>query len=140
MNKSSQRKRILFVCTHNSARSQMAEGLVNSFFQDRYQAFSAGTEPGEVNANAVVVMLEVNIDIAHHRSKSVTEFLDQSFDYVITVCDSAREVCPFFPGGQEHLHKSFDDPAAFQGTQAETLAAFRRARDKIRDWLEKDFG
>ncbi len=136
---SAPKKRVLFVCTHNSARSQMAEGLVNKLYQDRNQAFSAGTEPGEVNVYAVAVMLEMGIDISHHRSKSITEFLDQNFDTVITVCDNARESCPFFPGGKKHLHKGFEDPAAFQGSQVETLAAFRRIRDQIRDWLKIEF-
>ena len=140
MNASALKRRILFVCTHNSARSQMAEGMADTLFSDRFQAFSAGTEPGEVNANAVAVMLEIGIDISHHESKSVTEFLNQSFDYVITVCDNAREACPFFPGGKEHLHKSFEDPAAFQGSQAETLAIFRRIRDEIQEWVQKEFG
>jgi len=133
-------KKILFICTHNSARSHMAEGFVNALYGDRYSAFSAGTEPSKVNPYAVRVMQEIGIDISDHRSKSVDEFLDQDLDYVVTVCDHAKEVCPFFPGGRKALHKGFQDPAAVAGTEDEKLSLFRRVREEIRDWVEKIFG
>ena len=133
-------KKILFICTHNSARSHMAEGFVNALYGERYLAFSAGTEPSKVNPYAVRVMQEIGIDISDHRSKSVDEFLDQDLDYVVTVCDHAKEVCPFFPGGRKALHKGFQDPASVAGTEDEKLSLFRRVREEIRDWVEKIFG
>jgi len=105
-----EKKRVLFICTHNAARSQMAEGLLRALHGDHYEAFSAGTEPGSVNASAIRAMAEIGIDISHHRSKSLKEFFDQEFDYVVTVCDHAKESCPYFPGGKKILHQSFDDP------------------------------
>ncbi len=140
MNGSSPKQQVLFVCTHNSARSQMAEGLINSLFGDRYEAHSAGTEPSEVNPRAVSALLELGIDISGHRSKHVNEFLSQEFDHVITVCDHARETCPVFPGGKDIIHHSFDDPSSIQGKEQERQAAFRRIRDEIRDWIAKEFG
>ena len=133
-------KKVLFICTHNSARSHMAEGLVNALYGDRYRAFSAGTEPSTLNPYAVRVMQEIGIDISDHRSKSVDEFMDQDLDYVVTVCDHAKESCPFFPGGRKPMHKGFQDPASVAGTEAEKLQGFRRVRDEIRDWIEKTFG
>ena len=117
----------------------MAEGLLNSIFWDKYWASSAGTEPSVVNPHAVKVMSEIGIDISKHRSKSMNEFLAQTFDLVITVCDHADETCPFFPGGKKRLHRNFEDPASFRGTEAETLSEFRRIRDEIRTWIEKNF-
>ena len=128
---SSSKKRILFICTHNSARSQMTEGLMNHLCGDRYEAFSAGTEPSQVNPFAVRVMSEISIDISGYRAKSVQEFIEQKFDYVITVCDSAQESCPFFPGGKKILHKNFKDQAAFKGSDNEKMAVFRQTRDEI---------
>ena len=134
------RRKILFICTHNSARSHMAEGFVNALYSDRYLAFSAGTEPSTVSPYAVRVMLEIGIDISDHRSKSVDQFIDQDLDYVVTVCDYAKEACPFFPGGRKALHKGFQDPASVAGTDEENLDVFRRVRDEIRDWIENTFG
>ncbi len=134
------RQRVLFICTHNSARSQMAEGLLKAFYGDRYEAYSAGTQPSGVNPNAVRVMNEIGIDISAHRSKSVDEFRESKFDYVITVCDQARETCPFFPGGRTYLHQGFEDPSEFKGTPEETVAVFRRVRDEIRAWIMETFG
>ena len=134
-----ERIRILFVCTHNSARSQMAEGLMNALYGDRFVAWSAGTEPSKVNDYAVKVMKEIGIDISGHRSKSVEEFLEQGFAYLVTVCDQANEACPFFPGGKERIHKSFEDPAAIEGNEELKLAGFRRTRDEIKAWIEKSF-
>jgi arsenate reductase len=130
------KKRILILCTGNSARSQMAEGLLRHDAGDRFEVESAGTKPGRVRSEAIAVMKEIGIDLTGHRSKSVDEFADQTFDYVLTVCDSAKESCPIFPGHGNRIHHSFDDPAAFEGTEAERLAEFRRVRDEIRDYLD----
>lgn len=139
MKNSDSKKRALFICMHNSARSQIAEGLMNELFGGEYEAFSAGTEPSKVNPFAVKAMDEIGIDISTHRSKSVEEFVDQDFDYIITVCDQANEACPFFPGGKERLHKGFKDHAAVQGDDMDKLAAFRETRDKILGWMKTRF-
>ena len=127
------KKRVLILCTGNSARSQMGEGLLRHMAGDDFEVFSAGTKPVGLNPNAVKTMSEIGIDIAGHRSKSVAEFDGQQFDYVITVCDNAKESCPFFPGGTTRLHHSFEDPAAVADDQQ--LETFRRVRDQMRDWL-----
>jgi len=134
------KKKVLFICTQNSARSQMAEGLFRSMYGNRYDVYSAGTRPFRVNPFAIRVMGEIGIDISNHRSKSVNEFQGIEFDYVVTVCDNAKENCPFFPGGKEYLHYSFTDPAATQGNEEEILATFRKVRDEIRNWIENIFG
>jgi arsenate reductase len=134
-----EKKRVLFLCTHNSARSQMAEGLMNRMPGDHYQAFSAGTEPGTVHPLAVKVMAEIGIDISAQRSKHVREFMGREMDLVVTVCDNAREACPFFPDARENRHASFPDPAAVVGNENEKLAAFRETRDAIRAWIDKGF-
>ncbi len=134
-----ERIRILFVCTHNSARSQMAEGLMNALHGDRYMAESAGTEPSEVNPYAITVMREMGVDMSTHRSKSVEKVLEQEFDYVVTVCDHANETCPFFLGGKERIHKGFEDPAAIEGSEEFKLSGFRRIRDEIKAWIEENF-
>jgi arsenate reductase len=107
MKELAERRKILFICTRNSARSHMAEGLVNALSGDRLEAHSAGTEPSRVNPLAIRVMAEIGIDISDHHSKGVEDFLDQDFDYVVTVCDHANQICPFFPGGRERLHWGF---------------------------------
>ncbi|HWC96718.1 MAG TPA: arsenate reductase ArsC [Candidatus Sulfopaludibacter sp.] len=127
------KQRVLILCTGNSARSQMAEGLLRHDAGDRFEVFSAGTHPTTLRPEAVAAMAELNIDISHHWSKSVDEFSGQAFDYVITVCDAANESCPIFPGNTTRLHWSFPDPAAVQGTFEERLAAFRQVRDQIRE-------
>jgi len=134
-----EKESVLFVCTHNSSRSQMAEGLLNSLYGTKYQAFSAGTEPSAVNPFAIQVMSEIGIDISKNRSKSINEFREQKFNYVITVCDHANETCPFFPGGMKRMHRSFEDPAAFKGSENEKMAVFRQTRDEIRSWLDREF-
>jgi len=134
-----EKKKVLFICTHNSARSHMAEGLMNALYGDRYEAFSAGIEPSGVNPFAIEAMADLGIDISHHRSKGLEPFINQAFDYVVTVCDHANEVCPFFPGGKERLHKSFRDPASFPGTDEEKRDLFRLTRDEIRKWIEETF-
>jgi len=130
------KQRVLILCTGNSARSQMAEGLLRHRAGDRYAVFSAGTRPSQVRAEAIAVMSESGIDISGHRSKSVDEFAGQPFDYVITVCDHARESCPIFPGKATRIHWSFEDPAAIEGTDEARMDAFRRARDQIRARIE----
>jgi arsenate reductase len=130
------KKKVLILCTGNSARSQMAEGLLRHDAADHFEVESAGTKPGQVRPEAIAVMKEVGIDIAGHRSKSVDEFAGRTFDYVLTVCDSTRETCPIYPGHANRLHRNFEDPAAVQGSETERLAAFRRVRDEIRDYLK----
>lgn len=139
MKNNSTLKKVLFICTHNSARSHIAEGLMNALYRDRYRAFSAGTEPSAVNPYAVRVMQEIGIDVSDHRSKSVDEFINQDLDYVVTVCDHAKESCPFFPGGRKSMHKGFQDPSSATGTEEEKLAVFRRVRDEMRDWIRETF-
>jgi arsenate reductase len=134
------KEKVLFICTHNSARSQMAEGLLRTLYGDRYEAYSAGTQPSKVNPYAVKVMAEIGIDISKHRSKGVEEFLGMEFDYVFTVCDRAKNTCPFFPGAKRYVHQSFDDPAEFRGDKEESLTVFRRVRDEIKSWIEITFG
>lgn len=132
------KQRVLILCTGNSARSQMAEGLLRHDAGDRFEVESAGTKASLVRPEAIAAMQELGIDISGHRSKNVSEFEGQNFDHVITVCDNARETCPVFFGTAERLHRSFADPAAVEGSEAERLAAFRRVRDQLRDYL-KDF-
>lgn len=131
------KKRVLILCTGNSARSQMAEGLLRHDGGEGFKVESAGVEPSHVRPLAIEVMREIGIDISGHRSKSVDEFLGQEFDYVITVCDNANERCPIFPGRTKRIHWSFDDPAAAQGDEEKRLAMFRRVRDEIRERLRK---
>lgn len=131
----SDKKRVLILCTGNSARSQMAEGLLRHDGGSKFDVFSAGVEASFVRPQAVKVMSEIGIDISNHRSKSVEEFLGQEFDYVITVCDNANERCPIFPGKTERIHWSFDDPAAAVGEEEVILETFRRVRDEIREKL-----
>jgi arsenate reductase len=124
-------KRVLFLCTGNSCRSQMAEGWLRHIAGNRVEVSSAGTEPAGLNPTAVAVMREAGIDISNQRSKHLDEFLKKDFLFVVTVCDSAREACPNFPGALYQLHWSFDDPAAAEGSEQERLAVFRRVRDEI---------
>jgi len=125
------KQRILIVCTGNSARSQMAEGLLRHEAGDRFEVASAGTNPTHVRPEAIAAMKEIGIDISHHRSKSVDEFVGQPLDFVITVCDSAKETCPVFSGDLKRLPWSFDDPSAVEGLEEERKAAFQRIRDQI---------
>ena len=129
------KKRVLILCTGNVARSQMAEGLLRHMAGDRFEVFSAGLLPSYVRPNAITVMNELGIDISHHRSKSLNEFLETPFDYVITVCDHVSEHCPIFPGPAKRIHWSIDDPVAPGGEEAQ-LAAFRRARDELQERLK----
>jgi arsenate reductase (thioredoxin) len=129
------KKRVLILCTGNSARSQMAEGLLRHDAGDRFEVESAGTKPSHVRPEAIAAMRELGIDISGHRSKSVDEFSNQKFDYVLTVCDNAKESCPIFPGQTITIHNNFEDPAALQGSEGERLALFRRVRDEMRQYL-----
>jgi len=126
-------RKVLFLCTGNSCRSQMAEGWLRHYAADRAQVFSAGTSPVGLNPMAVAVMREVGISTSGQRSKHVDELANEDFLFVITVCDSAREQCPAFPGALYQLHWSFDDPARAGGFDEEKLAAFRRVRDEIKE-------
>jgi arsenate reductase len=131
------KKKVLILCTGNSARSQMAEGLLRHDAGDRFEVESAGTKPSQVRPEAIAVMKELSIDISGHRSKSVDEFAGQSFDYVLTVCDNAKESCPVYPGHANRLHRAFEDPAAAGGSETERLAVFRRVCDQLRDYLRR---
>ncbi len=134
------KQRILFLCTHNSCRSQMAEGLANHYLADRCQAFSAGTEATRVNPLASRVLSELGIDIAHQHSKTLDEFQGESFDHVVTLCGDANETCPLFIGGTERIHHGFDDPSRLKGSEEEVLPEFRRVRDEIKEWILNYFG
>ena len=127
--------KVLFLCTENACRSQMAEGLVNHDLAGLVQAWSAGVRPSRVNPRAIQVMGELGIDISHHRSKSLDDLGGEQFDLVITVCDNAAAQCPMFPGGTEILHISFPDPAKAKGSEEEILAEFRQVRDDLRKRL-----
>ena len=145
-----EKKKVLFLCTHNSARSQMAEGLLRAMYRDRYEAYSAGVEATSVDPRAVRVMLEIGIDISAQRSKSSQEFQDVIFDVAVTVCDRAKQACPICstqlnlpsksPKASEVIHKSFEDPAVAVGSEEEQLEAFRRVRDELKDWITQTFG
>ena len=140
-----QKKKVLFLCTHNSARSQMAEGLLRAMYGEEYEAYSAGVVATSVDPRAVLVMKEMGIDISGQRSKTSSEFGDTIFDLAVTVCDRARQACPIcstrlelpssLPKAREVIHRSFEDPAAALGTEEEQLEAFRRVRDEIADWI-----
>lgn len=135
----SEKLRVLVLCTGNSARSQMAEGILRHDFGNHFEVFSAGNRPSHVRPEAIQVMDEIGIDISGHRSKHLNEFAEQPFAYVITVCDQARESCPTFPGVIQQFHWSINDPAAVEGDQRQRLAAFRGARDELRKVLQ-NFG
>jgi arsenate reductase len=132
--------RVLFLCTHNSARSQMAEGLLRALGGEQFEAHSAGTEATHVRPLAIKAMSELGIDISQQRSKLLNEYLEQPFDYVITVCDQANESCPFFPNAHHRLHWSFPDPSKATGDEASQLKVYRQVRDdiaaRIREWIE----
>jgi arsenate reductase len=144
------RKKILFLCARNSARSQMAEGLLRSMFGDKYEAYSAGVIATSVDPRAVKVMAEIGIDITGQRSKASEEFHDTVFSLAVTVCDRARQACSIcsaqldlstaYPKAKEVIHRSFEDPAAATGREEEQLEAFRRVRDEIKDWIIETFG
>ena len=132
------KERVLFLCTHNSARSQMAEGLLRQMAGDRFEVMSAGTEATHVRPLAIRAMVEVGVDISGQESETLDRYLSEPFDRVITVCDEANEACPFFPGAAERLHWSFPDPSKAQGTEEERLEVFRRVRDEIGDRIGRE--
>ena len=125
------KQQVLFLCTHNAARSQIAEGLLRALYGDQYEAYSAGVQPTHVDPAAIAVMKEIGIDISSNRSKSIHEFQGTPFDYVVTVCDSTKQVCPFFPG-KTLIHRSFRDPLDYR--------EFQRIRDEIKHWIIETFG
>lgn len=135
---SEEKKSILVLCTGNSARSQMAEGILREQFGDRFEVYSAGTHPSIVLPWAIEALAEIGIDISHHRSKSVDEFAGREMDYVLTVCDNARQNCPYFPAKTKRIHHAFEDPAFVPGDDEARLAAFRRVRDQIREYAATD--
>ena len=133
-----ERARVLFLCTHNSARSQMAEGLLRQLAGERFEVMSAGTEATHIRPLAIKAMDEIGIDISGQESKTLDRYLQEPFDHVITVCDDANEACPFFPGAQSRLHWSFEDPSKAEGSEEERLAVFRAVRDRIRERIKDD--
>lgn len=132
--------KVLFLCTHNSARSQMAEGLLRALYGERFEVRSAGTEVTKVNPYVSKSMAEAGIDLSNHRSKHLNEFLNESFDYVVTVCDNVKEVCPYFPNARKRLHHSFPDPSKLSGGEEKILAEIAQIRDEIKSWIEETFG
>lgn len=125
------------MCTQNSCRSQMAEGLLRNMAGDKFDVYSAGVEPTSVHPLAIKVMEEIRIDLSQQQSKSVDEFLEKEFNFVITVCDQAKQACPFFPGAHELLHWNLEDPAMAQGTEDKKLLVFRKVRDQLRDHIQR---
>ena len=132
------KRRVLFICTHNSARSQMAEGLLRYLGNDRFEVFSAGTEATFVRPMAIQAMAELGIDISHQQSKTLDRYLGEPFDDVITVCDTAAEACPVFPGAVRRRHWSFEDPSKATGSETEQLQVYRQVRDQIRSRIENE--
>ena len=132
------KQRVLFICTHNSARSQMAEGLLRHLAGDRFEAFSAGTEATLVRPLAIKAMAEIGIDISGQTSKTLNRYLNEPFAMVITVCDSAAETCPIFPGAAQRRHWSLPDPSKATGSESEQLAVYRRVRDELRARIENE--
>lgn len=131
-------KRVLFLCTHNSARSQMAEGLLRHFSRGRFEALSAGTEATAIRPLAIKVMREFAVDISKQESKTLDRYLDDRFDYVVTVCDDANESCPVFPNAERRRHWSLPDPSKATGTEAEQMAAYREVRDRLLELIEQE--
>jgi arsenate reductase len=132
--------KVLFICTHNSARSQIAEGYMKAKYGDRYEVLSGGTEVSRVHPMAIAVMKEIGIDISQHRSKLIDGFFGKGIETVVTVCDASTKACPFFPGAKEVIHKSFPDPSAFTGSDEEVREGFRLVRDEITRWIDTTFG
>lgn len=131
-----EKQRVLFMCIHNSARSQMAEGLFRHLYGDSFDVYSAGSKPQTVDPLAIKCMEEIEIDISNHRSKSLKEFEGQEFDYVITVCGNQYNACPFFVGGKKYFKQPFEDPSAFEGTEKEKLELFRNIRNELKEWID----
>lgn len=134
------KQRVLFICVHNSARSQIAEALLRHLYGDRYEPFSAGTEAARVRPEALAVLAEAGIDATAHYSKRLDAFESERFDYAVTVCNEAAEACPLFAGASRHLHWDLADPSRASGDEEERLALFRQTRDEIRRHIEETFG
>ena len=133
----SKKKNIIFICTGNACRSQIAHGLLQNLAKDRFNVFSAGSHPSRVHLMSIKVMEEIGIDISHHTPKPVSKYLDENFDIVATVCDNARETCPVFTGSSKHqIHQGFIDPADAAGSDGEITEVYRRIRDKIQIWVD----
>lgn len=130
---------MLFICKHNSARSQMAEGLLKHLYNELYEVYSAGTNPGKINPYAIKVMANRGIDISMNRSKGLNEFKNKEFDYVITVCDEEGDACPFFPGGRSYIHKSFPNPTIINDSDGTKIKYFTQIRNQIEEWINKTF-
>jgi arsenate reductase (thioredoxin) len=135
----SKKKKVVFICTQNSIRSQMAEALLNHLYPDRLEAYSAGTAPSRVNPLTIAVMKELGIDLSKARSKGIDEFSGQDFDYIITVCDHAKENCPYFAGKGKRIHKGFEDPYSSSSIESGIIENFRKTRDEIKGWIEDFF-
>ncbi|MBM4240662.1 MAG: arsenate reductase ArsC [Euryarchaeota archaeon] len=135
-----EKKKVLFICNRNAGRSQMAEGLLNDLYGDRFQAYSAGIRQSTISPYTIKVMDEIGVDISKNRSKSIDEFQDMEFDCVVTVCDNAEENCSFFPNASDYIHKNFKDPSKFKGEKNQILDGFRGVRDEVKIWIEKKFG
>jgi arsenate reductase len=134
------KKRVLFICTANAARSQMAEGLLRAKYGEWYEVFSAGTRQSKVSIRAIAVMQEIGIDISHHRSKTLKVFGEAFFDLAVTLCDNAYAVCPIVPGAKKTIHRGFADPHLTPGTDEEVLDGYRKVRDGIAAWIDREFG
>jgi arsenate reductase len=132
--------RVLFICTANAARSQMAEGLLRAKYGERYEVFSAGTRQAKVSARAITVMQEIGIDISHHRSKTLAEFGEASFDLAVTLCDNAHAICPIVSGAKKTIHHGFSDPHLTPDSDEEVLEGYRVVRDLIAVWIDTTFG
>ena len=136
----SDKKRVLFICTANAARSQMAEGLMRAKYGKRFDVFSAGTRPSRVSARAIQVMNEIGIDISHHRSKTLDEISGMEFDLAITLCDNAHKICPIVSGAKKTIHCGFPDPHLTPGSEEDVLQGYRNVRDVIASWIDAAFG
>jgi arsenate reductase len=134
------KRTVIFVCTQNAGRSQMAEGYLRARYGDRYEAFSAGTHPSRISRKAIAAMKEIGVNISGHRSKSLDEFAGQELDIAVTLCDRAGAVYPIVPFAKETIHRSFPDPGGFTGTEEEVMARIREVRDEITRWIDSQFG
>lgn len=138
MSKEKFKEKVLFICNHNSARSQIAEGLLKTLHGEYYEVYSGGSSPTTVNPYAIKVLFEIGVDITQNRTKNLKEFEDLKFDYVVTVCGKGQ-TCPFFSGGKNYIQKSFEDPSEVNGNDSDKTDAFRSTRDEIKLWIEKTF-
>jgi arsenate reductase len=133
------KKKVIFICSYNSVRSQMAEGLLKNIYPDRYEVYSAGIQSTGVNPHAIIVIKEIGIDISNQQSNSLDEFIVEEFDCVVTVCSDAEKNCPFLPANVKHIHKGFIDPARTKGSEEDIIKSFREVRDQMKEWIESTF-